>query len=241
MSWEIASAQSVGGRGNQEDAFAILDQGRGKPRLLAVADGAGGHADGEKASRAAIDRMTKAFDMAPNDVAAAKQWMARSFAEADHDVAALGKGQMGPRTTIVLVWIGEKQALAGHIGDSRLYHFQDGKLAFRSRDHSVVQLLLDMGRLQESEARDHPDRSRLTKALGGGDGGEPDMTELALVRGDGLALCSDGVWEHVELAEIEIALRAPALDRATDELVNLAVKRGGKGADNATLILARIR
>lgn len=241
MTWEIASAQSVGGRGNQEDALTIIDQGSGKPLMLAVADGAGGHADGEKASRAAVDRLTKTFAEAPHDITAAKEWMVRSFAGADRDIGALGEGQMAPRTTLVLAWIGDKQALAGHIGDSRLYHFKDGKLAFRSRDHSVVQLLLDMGRLQESEARDHPDRSRLTKALGGGDGGEPDMTELALARGDGLALCSDGVWEHVEAGEIEIALRAPALDRAADELVKLAVKRGGKGADNATLILARIR
>jgi serine/threonine protein phosphatase PrpC len=241
MSWEIASAQSIGGRGNQEDAFAVLGQGNGKPRLLAVADGAGGHADGEKASRAAIDRLSKAFAEAPHDVSAARQWMTRSFAEADRDIAALGEGQMAPRTTLVLAWIGDKQALAGHIGDSRLYHFRDGKLAFRSRDHSVVQLLLDMGRLKESEVSDHPDRSRLTKALGGGDGAEPEMTELALARGDGLALCSDGVWEHVETGEIEIALRAPALDRAADELVRLAVERGGKGADNATLVLARLR
>jgi len=241
MTWEIASAQSVGGRGNQEDAFAVLEQGNNKSLVLAVADGAGGHADGEKASQAAIERLKKAFAGTPHDVAAAKQWMVGSFAEADRDIAALGEGQMAPRTTLVLAWIGDKQALAGHIGDSRLYHFKDGKLAFRSRDHSVVQLLLDMGRLQESEARDHPDRSRLTKALGGGDGGEPDLTELALTCSDGLALCSDGVWEHIEAGEIEIALRAPALDRAADELVKLAVKRGGKGADNATLILARTR
>lgn len=241
MNWEIASAQSLGGRGNQEDAFAVLGRGDGKPRLLAVADGAGGHADGEKASRAAIERLSKAFAETPTDASAARQWMTRSFAEVDRDIAALGEGQMAPRTTLALVWVGDKQALAGHIGDSRLYHFRDGKLAFRSRDHSVVQLLLDMGRLKESEVRDHPDRSRLTKALGGGDGAEPEMTDLTLARGDGLALCSDGVWEQVETGEIEIALRAPALDLAADELVRRAVERGGTGADNATLILARLR
>jgi serine/threonine protein phosphatase PrpC len=170
MAWEIATAQSLGGRDNQEDALIVLGSGDKAPLVLVVADGAGGHADGEKASKAATDRLKSAFAKAPADVVAAKQWLAQTITQADKDVSALGGGPAAPRTTIVCAWIGNGQAIAGHVGDSRLYHFKDGKAQFRTRDHSVVQLLLDMKRLKESELRNHPDRSRLTKALGGNDG-----------------------------------------------------------------------
>jgi serine/threonine protein phosphatase PrpC len=105
----------------------------------------------------------------------------------------------------------------------------------------VVQLLLDMKRLKESELKNHPDRSRLTKALGGNDGVEAELADLAVAAGDGLALCSDGVWEHVEPQEIATALQAGSLEKAAQNLVKLAAGRGGSDADNATLILARMR
>ncbi|MDF3074154.1 MAG: putative serine/threonine phosphatase [Alphaproteobacteria bacterium] len=239
MAWEIAAAQSLGGRDNQEDALIVL--GDKAPLVLVVADGAGGHADGEKASKAAIDRMKSAFAKAPAEIAAARQWLAQAIAQADKDVSALGGGPAAPRTTIVCAWITNGQAIAGHVGDSRLYHFKDGKVQFRTRDHSVVQLLLDMKRLKESELRNHPDRSRLTKALGGNDGVEPELADLAIAAGDGLALCSDGVWEHLEPQEIATALQGEVLETAAQELVKLAAGRGGSDADNATLILARMR
>lgn len=232
--WDIAAAQRLGGRETQEDGFIVLHSG--DVRLLAIADGAGGHADGEKASQAALQRLRSAFAGAPSDTAAARAWLAQAILDADRDVAVLG----APRTTIVAAWIGAGgAALACHVGDSRLYHFRNGAVGFRTRDHSVVQLLIDMGRLKEEEAGSHPDRSRLTRALGSGDLATPEIAELALRPGDGLALCSDGVWEHASADEIAIALRAPALDRAADELVERAVSRGGGTADNATLILAR--
>lgn len=232
--WDIAAVQCLGGRDTQEDGFVVLHAG--DIRLLAVADGAGGHADGEKASQAALQRLRTAFAGAPTDVAAARAWLGQAILDADRDVAALG----APRTTIVAVWIGAgNSALVCHVGDSRLYHFRDGAVGFRTRDHSVVQLLIDMGRLAEEEAGGHPDRSRLTKALGGGDLSLPGIEELALQPCDGLALCSDGLWEHVRPQEMAVALRVPVLDRAAEELVARAVERGGKDADNATLILAR--
>lgn len=237
MGWEIAGAQSLGGRDNQEDGLVILGETGAKPVLLAVADGAGGHADGEKASKTALDRLRQAFVQMPQNLAAARDWMRQAIIAADRDVAALG----GARTTVVIVWLGAGKGLVGHVGDSRLYHFRSGKLGFRTRDHSVVQLLLDMARLQESEIADHPDRSRLTKALGSGDIDAPEMAEFDLAAGDGLVLCSDGVWEPLAADELEIALRAPALDREAERLVRQAVQRGGSDADNATIILARLR
>ncbi|MGE0155081.1 MAG: PP2C family serine/threonine-protein phosphatase [Reyranellaceae bacterium] len=241
MAWDIATAQSPGGRENQEDAFLIVPEAGGGPLFLAVADGAGGHADGEKASQAAVASLKDAMAQAPRDAAAAKSWLAQAIAGAHRRIGALGQGVAAPRSTLVALWSQGGRAVAGHVGDSRLYHFSDGKLAFRSRDHSVVQLLVDMGRLKEEDIADHPDRSRLTRALGGGEAVDADISDFVLAPGDGLALCSDGVWEHIQPPELATALRTQDLDRAARELVQLAVKRGGADADNATLVLARRR
>jgi len=236
--WRIGSAQSVGGRSGQEDRLSVQRRPGGQ-LLLAVADGAGGHDDGEKASAMAIACLERAFADAPAD--SARDWLAEALAAADRAVVGLGQGPSAPRTTIVAAVIDAGgNAQVGHVGDSRLYHFRDGGVAFRTRDHSVVQLLLDMGRLKEGEIASHPDRSRLLKALGGGDQ-SGDVTTLALEPGDGLALCSDGVWEHVEARQFWIALDNPELDRAAEALVTQAVERGGRSADNATLVLARWR
>ena len=156
-------------------------------------------------------------------------------------MAALGQGPTAPRTTIVAAAIDAGgKAQVGHVGDSRLYHFRDGGIAFRTRDHSIVQLLLDMGRLEEGDIASHPDRSRLLKALGGGDQ-SADLASLALEPGDGLALCSDGVWEHIEARQLWDALDSPELERAAEAVVAQAVERGGRSADNASLVLARWR
>ena len=236
--WRIGSAQSVGGRSRQEDRLSVQRRSDGL-LLLAVADGAGGHDDGEKASATAIDCLERAFANAT--AAGAGNWLAEALAAADRAVAGLGQGPTAPRTTIVAAVIDAGgKAQVGHVGDSRLYHLRDGGVAFRTRDHSIVQLLLDMGRLKEGEIASHPDRSRLLKALGGGDQAA-DVTTLALAPGDGLALCSDGVWEHVEARQFWVALDNPELDRAAEAVVAQAVERGGRTADNATLILARWR
>jgi serine/threonine protein phosphatase PrpC len=240
MSWEIATAQSRGSRGNQEDALCVLDQRAGRPLVLALADGAGGHADGERASHAAIKRIEQDFASAPVDAAAAEAWLDKTIAQANQDVLALGSGAAGPRTTIVLAWICDRATRLANIGDSRWYHFRAGKLVQRSRDDSVVQLLVDMKKVSEQEALSHPDRSRLLKALGAADLEHGPVTAVALQKGDGLALCSDGVWEHSSAQALAAGLARPDLEQAATELVRLAVGKGADNADNASLILARL-
>lgn len=239
MGWQIATAQSLGGRDNQEDSLLALAGESGGPMLIAVADGAGGHAEGEKASAAAIEALKRRFAQAT--AADGSAWLKAAIGDAATSVSRLGSGPSAPRTTLVAAFCTANRAAIGHVGDSRLYHFSNGKLAFRTRDHSVVQLLVDMGRLKEDSVNHHPDRSRLTKALGGSEAVDFDVAELALAPGDGLLLCSDGVWEHARPQELEAALRADDLERAARQLVDAAVRRGGSDADNATLILARMR
>ena len=235
--WRIATAQHVGGRRTQEDRLAALRGRDGFPVLLAVCDGAGGHEDGEKAATAAIDCFGRAFAGIGNG--AAEDWITRTINEADKAVAALGSGPTSPRATaVVALFDAEGRGAVAHVGDSRLYLFRDGAVEFRTRDHSVVQLLQDMGRLTENDAAHHPDRSRLLKALGGGDV-TADVAPMRLQPGDGLALCSDGVWEHISAEQVGAALGNRNLDWAAEALVAAAVKKGGRSADNATLVLAR--
>lgn len=241
MAWEIAHAQSRGGRATQEDAYGIFGQSAGGPCLIVVADGAGGHAEGEKASQAALARFGKAVANMPATAVEAVSWLTQTVGEADRDVASLGAGAAAPRTTVAAAWLDTVEAALIHVGDSRLYHCRKGQVLFRTADHSVVQLLLDMGRLTEAEARRHPDRSRLLKALGTGEGPADDPVRRALQHGDGIAICSDGVWEQIDAPDIATALLAPSLDLAAAALVERAVDRGGPDSDNATLILARLR
>lgn len=240
MHWEIATAQGKGGRSTQEDALAVLDQRQGKPLVLALADGAGGHADGELASRAAIARIEKEFSNAPTDVAAADAWLANTIMQANRDVLTLGKGSDAPRTTLVLAWINGADARLAHIGDSRVYHFRAGQPIHRSHDDSVVQLLVDMKKVSEQEALKHPDRNRLLKALGADDLELNPAKAIVLGQGDGLVLCSDGVWEHAAATDLATALGQPALEHSATELVRMAVGKGGANADNASVILARL-
>jgi serine/threonine protein phosphatase PrpC len=240
MNWEIATAQSRGGRSNQEDALAVLDKRRDRPLLLVLADGAGGHADGERAAQAAIVRAQAELDAAPTDPAAAESWLQMLVAAANRDVLALGSGPAAPRTTVVLAWICGDDARFVHVGDSRIYHFRHGKPLYRSHDDSVVQLLVDMKKIDEREALQHPDRNRLLKALGADDLEPVSPVRARLKKGDGLVLCSDGIWEHAGNADLLAALGKADLEAAATELVRMAVGKGGNNADNASVILARL-
>ena len=109
----------------------------------------------------------------------------------------------------------------------------------RTRDHSPVQLLMDLGEIDESEMATHPAQNRLYRCLGGDTSPKADLGQLAIQTGDLLVLCSDGVWEHVPEEELWDAVRASGIVTAARHLTAQAVQRGGAVADNATLILLR--
>ncbi|MCK7497606.1 MAG: SpoIIE family protein phosphatase [Comamonadaceae bacterium] len=106
------------------------------------------------------------------------------------------------RSTVVMVWLDRDQAHWLNIGDSRLYHFRRGRRLMRTGDHSAVQLLMDLGEIDESQMASHPAQNRLYRCLGGLDSPRPDTGHFAVQPGDLLALCSDGVWEYVTEAEL---------------------------------------
>jgi serine/threonine protein phosphatase PrpC len=219
--------------GNEDSAYA-------GPHLLAVADGMGGHAAGEVASAAAIatiaslDSDQSATDLLPalaNAVATANMRLQEMIMS---DPATEGMGT----TLTALLWSDGHAALC-HIGDSRAYLLRDGKFYQITHDHTLVQSLVDEGRITEDDVATHPQRSLLLRALDGRTLADPDLSSHETMPGDRYLICSDGLSGVVTEQTLHQALssvRDP--DKAALQLVELALKGGGP--DNITCIVADV-
>ena len=220
--------------GNEDSAYA-------GPHLLAIADGMGGHAAGEVASSVAIyalkdlDRddmpVDRLLDALAGAVAAANNELHERSVE-DPRVEGMGT------TLTALLWSGGTIAIC-HIGDSRAYLLRDGELRQITRDHTLVQSLVDDGRLTQAQAATHPQRSLVMRALQSGTEAEPDLSILPANAGDRYMLCSDGLSDVVTEATLrETLTRYADRDQAVTELIELAIRGGGP--DNITCIVADV-
>ena len=218
-------------RENNEDAVATGD------RLAVVADGMGGHPGGEVASAVAVALVEAAFTGQSLDELRAAT---RAANRAIWDRAGASTELEGMGTTICAAGLTEDGNLAVvNVGDSRAYVLRDESLTQLTRDHSVTAELVQRGELTEAEARDHPRRSILTRALGVGPEVELDDAVHAVVEGDRLLVCTDGLCNEVTDAEIASLMAATDDVQATaDALVDLALARGGR--DNVAVVVARI-
>ncbi|HUT49618.1 MAG TPA: protein phosphatase 2C domain-containing protein [Alphaproteobacteria bacterium] len=241
--WEIGQAQSIGGRAEQQDrgeAF-VLDDAR--TCLLVVADGMGGRAGGSAAAAAVIDcarvMMQQHVDARDLDGPA----LMRDIALSGHQTirAMTPDPDSGPRATVTAFFAHGNEGHWVSVGDSRLYRFRGHELVERTKDQSLVQLLVDMGEIDEAEALKHPDRSVITGSLGGFDPPKLVTGEATLRHGDSIVLCTDGLWSHVEPQEMVDAAMADDLDTAAHALVTTAEARAGAGSDNVTLVMGRIK
>lgn len=217
------------------------DSGYASPRILALADGMGGAAAGDLASSTTIQEIRKLDQPARDDAGEAIELLAGAVANANHalaDLIADDPAVEGMGTTLeALLWDGERFAWA-HIGDSRAYRLRDGVLEQISDDHTFVQSLVDEGRLTPAEARVHPHRSLILRALLGRDDNDPDLSFVEPRAGDRYLLCSDGLSDMVDDATIEKTLGLETIDVAATELVRLALEAGGH--DNVTVVIAEM-
>jgi len=220
-------------RDHNEDAYVS----RPELGLWAVADGAGGHQSGEAASGLIID----ALDAIPPELALeellgqVRFHMAAAHAVLREQAARRGDGAL-VASTVVLLIIRDGYFACLWAGDSRAYLLRDGALSQITRDHSLVQELVDTGHITESEAEGHPRANIITRAVGA----EPDILELEkvtgrLASGDRFMLCSDGLSK--ELADLEIAdiLRAEGATLAAHTLLEAALAR--QAGDNVTVVV----
>ena len=219
--------------GNEDSAYA-------GPHLLAIADGMGGHAAGEVASAVAIatlaplDADTSGIDML--------QVLADAIAEANAELRQItltDPSTEGMGTTLTaLLWSGDEVALC-HIGDSRGYLLRDGAYHRITHDHTLVQSLVDEGRLTPEAAASHPQRSLVMRALQSSVPAEPDLAMLKAKVGDRYLLCSDGLSDVVSDDTVHKTLmELTDLDEAVGQLIDLAIRSGGP--DNITCVLADV-
>jgi protein phosphatase len=215
---------------NEDAAFA-------GPRLLAVADGMGGYPHGDIASRTAITTLAGIpFTADPAaDLTSGVAAISARLDDLGRDDPAMAR--MGTTLT-AMAWDGHGFTVA-HIGDSRAYLLRAGELHRLTRDHTMVQSLVEGGRLAEGDAAGHPQRSKLVKALQSGAAAEADLFRHDAQPGDRYLLCSDGVSGFVGPEEIrETLVRAARPAEAVTRLVDLAALAGGH--DNATCVVADV-
>jgi PPM family protein phosphatase len=235
LSLRFAARSDVGllRDGNEDSVYA-------GPRVLAVADGMGGHAAGEVASAVAIAALAPLDEDDPgSDLLDALRVGATSANEHLRDMVAGDPGLDGMGTTLTaLLFAGSRLGLV-HVGDSRCYLLRDGELTQITADHTLVAELVKQGRISEDEAGTHPQRSLITRALDGRGSVELDLSVREARAGDRYLLCTDGLTGPVGRREtLQEALEIPDVQASVDRLVELALRGGGP--DNITVVVADV-
>ena len=218
-------------RDHNEDSLVVT------PPLFAVADGIGGHAAGEVASEIAVRVLSELAPEHPDGEA-----LGRAIEEANRAViqaAREGRGRQGMGTTMTAAMLEGERLVIAQVGDSRAYLLHQGKLQQLTRDHSLMADMIEAGQLTPEEARTHPQRSVITRALGSDAHLHPDIYEINVETGDRLLICSDGLSGMIFDDQIENTLRrVQDPQRCASQLVNEAIAAGGH--DNVTVIVADV-
>ncbi|AZS14642.1 Stp1/IreP family PP2C-type Ser/Thr phosphatase [Paenibacillus lutimineralis] len=218
---------------------AGLEQGY---TLAIVADGMGGHQAGDTASRLTVETIVQDLQSLPANLSSQEfgNELQRAILHANDIVYREAKEHVeyyNMGTTVVAVLLKEREGIIGHIGDSRVYQFQNNVLTQITEDHSLVNELLKNNQISEQEANVHPHRNIVTRALGTDEEVVADMYSVMLDEGDILLLCSDGLSNHVTPEQMIHTLGAGELplDHRANQLLQFALDAGGD--DNITVAL----
>jgi protein phosphatase len=223
---QVGACTDVGRvREGNEDAYVVREP------LFAVADGMGGHQGGEVASNLALERLERATD-GDSDLAD----VVREANRAVFEQAAQDPGLAGMGTTLTAVRVQDERLHLAHVGDSRMYLLRDGRLERITRDHTIVEQLVDQGRMSAEDAKIHPQRSILTRALGVDEDIQVDEADVDVRPGDRVLLCSDGLTGMVDEDRIlSILTDTPDPQAACAALIEAANEAGGQ--DNITAVV----
>jgi serine/threonine protein phosphatase PrpC len=261
---EIAAWTTTGMvRTGNEDAFALLhavearQDDLGEAALILLADGMGGYEAGEVAAALAVQTLRqylleqplfgllagRPLPAAPAfELSLCRFLLGRALKEANRAVfqaAHREAGRRGMGCTAEAVYVNGRHVVVGHVGDSRTYHLHEGRLLQLTRDHTLVNRLVELGTLSPEEAEAHPRKAELQQAIGGHADVEPDLYDGTLKPGDWVVVCSDGFSNHVTPRELQQMLQSEAAsaETAARRLVNLANIKGA--LDNATVVVIR--
>ena len=218
-------------RGHNEDSFLV------RAPLFAVCDGMGGHAAGEVASAIAVQTIAEKAPAQADEVRLGAAVEAANIAVIKGAEEGVGKPGMGCTASCCL--IEQSRMAVAHVGDSRIYLLRHGTLVRVTHDHSYVEELVDSGQITADEARTHPSRSIITRALGSDPDMYADHFTLDVANGDRVILCSDGLSSMIPDSQIEaLAVSSATPQQAADNLVAAALTAGG--ADNVTVVVVDV-
>lgn len=209
--------------------------------LLVLADGMGGHLNGEIAAQIALQTLSLRFQQqAAPYVKKPERFLEESLLAAHHEIHRYRQSHAladTPRTTVVACLIQHNTATWAHCGDSRLYWMRGGQILARTRDHSLIESLIAKGQVAPSERATHPDRNKLFNCLGASALPRIELSGRAgLLPGDVMLLCSDGLWAMLSDDELAQRLREQTIVRAVPEMLRAALAAGGRHADNTTAL-----
>ena len=220
-----------------EDSYLVPEDG---DRIVLVADGMGGHQAGEVASAMAASAIRQSAKKAAGrdiSVKTAVSWV-RQANKAIYRAAGEDLSRSGMGTTLTFLYLMDGHAMLAHVGDSRCYLIRQGEIYQLTQDHSLVAELVRRGEITSEQAKTHPYRNIITRALGTDDTVAVDAQDLSVEKGDVFLLCSDGLSNYLEREELlQLVLESEA-EEVCDKLVDLALERGGR--DNITVVIAYI-
>jgi serine/threonine protein phosphatase PrpC len=233
-----ALSSEIGARSEQQDAADKFFNPATGNYFLIVCDGVGGSRSGGEASKLVIKSAEELWNVRGGVFQDPKGDLIR-LAKVAHDrikdLSSEGE-KRPPAATIVALYVNGTEAHWIHSGDSRLYRFRAGKLQGRTRDHSVVQILVDQGEVAEKDMGTHPDQGRLLQSLGTQDYRDPAYGSSPVTEQDAFLLCTDGFWERtpIEIMATVLSTRPDQLNAALQQAIKRAVQQNGPKGDNVT-------
>lgn len=241
---QTAYISRVGGRSRNEDACGYWTSDEGC--CWVVSDGAGGHGNGDRAAQIVVSTVLEGFSRLPavGEAEAIALLESAQTAVMAEKTASQDGNDMHATAAILLIDAKRQQAVWSHVGDTRIYHFRNHTLLHQTRDHSLVQNMIDGGYYHTDICRSHPLRNLLTSSIGNADDLAPSVsgTPITIAPGDTFLICSDGWWEYID--EQQMAAELAAAANSTEWLERMAEiieAANNQHSDNFTAISLQVR
>ena len=234
----------IGGREEQQDSTAYFTSADGA-MMVVVADGMGGHKGGAMASQTicnTVEKYWQSLSWQQNEIRDSLEDLCLACHEQVNQIAA-DFPDVNPRSTVIMLYIKQNYAAWIHVGDSRLYWFRNEAQMHRTKDHSVIQMMVDMGEMTQEEAQNSSEKNLLTQSVGGEKKPKPRFYETdSLEQNDLFLLCSDGFWDQIDIEYAIQKLSYPGKDKKNiKDLVARAAQKGGVESDNISLAMVRMQ
>lgn len=244
MRYDTGQANRLGNRSSNQDRCSIVEHQDSV--LLMVADGMGGHEGGELAAQEMINRITMAFHSEPAPIKNPRAFLKKIVADAHNAISKLGiqrKPPIYPRTTGVVCLLQGGIACWAHVGDSRLYLIRNNEILSRTKDHTYIEELHQNNVITENEMLTHPMRNYVTQCLGGPhESPKIAISEESPIKFDDiLLLCSDGLWNAIDMNQLIKLLKNDTLDKAVNLMAASAEKASYPKSDNISVVALRLR